>query len=756
MDIDVIAENLTELLTNTVNMTSVFYDIFLNPVPMDVTFQQYNDNNELITVTIPNRAKDRQIALTGAGSPEGVVSAPIGTAYVDTLNEDIYFKMSGDDASGWVQFITFQDLNEAVEEIESEIAGKANDDEVVHLEGTETIVGDKIFTGNTTVEGSILIENGITFQNGSDTTNFYTIGFDSSGNALIKTEEEEKGLYIEKGQSGIPYKVIDKSDIATPFSTGVVQPDGSTIIVNSEGVISAGSLRNIGEVVKSPIPLSDASLHPLDGALLPGEGFFADFVNEISSYPPDSSFFAQPVTGGTTEQTFVQSVLTHNGTLGGSTFACSDNGHHTTSSSMDTYFIFTPLQNVDKGLDLTAPKGSRYLYFYNPNPLKVSKLKIYNRYSTGSGTGAITKFELAGSNNGSSWTTIGTYTNSITGANTNWTTTINSDTFYKYHRINVITSTYVDSGSTVIRHMDITATEQVSVVSKTAEEVWQEEYAAKGVCDKFVYDSVNNTVRLPKYGNQLYTSSFASTVPVVGNGMTLGLTDGSNNYGLDTVNYYGHFSSTNYGTAVGNSDGPNVVTNKSLGITIDGTKSGVVADTSNIANGMSVYYYIVVANAGNKTAAQTDIDEIATDLNGKMDVDGTNAAASVKHFDGGWVDSLLTIGSAVTAPVNDDLEYDLSSYLPNDNYNYEVLFGAAVTTGTSSGDITRIRIKSSMITSPVYVSDIQTRASSSVMQGGSTLLPIGTSRTVTVAAYSANTGKFNFYAYGYRRIGLNQ
>ena len=62
-ELDVITQNLVELLTNSTNMTSVFYDVFLNPTPMDVTLQQYDSNNELITVTIPNRAKDRKIAL---------------------------------------------------------------------------------------------------------------------------------------------------------------------------------------------------------------------------------------------------------------------------------------------------------------------------------------------------------------------------------------------------------------------------------------------------------------------------------------------------------------------------------------------------------------------------------------------------------------------------------------------------------------------------------------------------------------------
>ena len=102
-DIQIVAENLAELLTNTVDMTAVFYDIFLNPNPMDVELKMYDDNNQLITVVIPNRAKDRITPYVGSGSPEGVVAAPIGSAYVDTLTSTVYYKVSGesDDPYGW-------------------------------------------------------------------------------------------------------------------------------------------------------------------------------------------------------------------------------------------------------------------------------------------------------------------------------------------------------------------------------------------------------------------------------------------------------------------------------------------------------------------------------------------------------------------------------------------------------------------------------------------------------------------------------
>jgi hypothetical protein len=74
-----------------------------------------------------------------------------------------------------------------------------------------------------------------------------------------------------------------------------------------------------------------------------------------------------------------------------------------------------------------------------------------------------------------------------------------------------------------------------------SESDWQSAVSSKGICGKFVYDSTNNTVRLPKYGMQIITKiPTASTIPVsapvsvnvYGNGKVLGLTNGTQNAGL--------------------------------------------------------------------------------------------------------------------------------------------------------------------------------------------------------------------------------
>lgn len=101
MDINVDIENIVEYLTNSVNITNKFYDIFLNPEPMDVTFEQYNDENKLIEVTIPNRAKDLKNIKNGSVAPEGQVAAPVGTLYIDESIPQLYIKIDGTNENGW-------------------------------------------------------------------------------------------------------------------------------------------------------------------------------------------------------------------------------------------------------------------------------------------------------------------------------------------------------------------------------------------------------------------------------------------------------------------------------------------------------------------------------------------------------------------------------------------------------------------------------------------------------------------------------
>lgn len=75
--------------------------------------------------------------------------------------------------------------------------------------------------------------------------------------------------------------------IATSEQLGHVKV-GEGISVTEDGTISVqdgvgGSSRNIGELVHSLIPLEDAGLHLLDGAKLPVDGIYNEFISHVAS-----------------------------------------------------------------------------------------------------------------------------------------------------------------------------------------------------------------------------------------------------------------------------------------------------------------------------------------------------------------------------------------------------------------------------------------------------------------------------------------
>jgi len=374
-----------------------------------------------------------------------------------------------------------------------------------------------------------------------------------------------------------------------------------------------GNSRNIGEIVTSTLPLEDAGLHLLDGALISGSGIYSDFVDYIAGLyadDPTASYFAQPTTES--EVSWTQPTLTANGTMGGDEFACS------ASSYPNVYRAF----NSTNTENIYSTSTSETIIFYNPNKLKVTSI-VWNVYDTNRNP---LNYTVQGSNDGSTYTSIITNQTASAGASTTMNLSSNTD-FYNYYKI-IVNSFNTGQGN--LKTLVISATQLIGE-DKTAEQVWQEQVATYGVCGKFVYDSINNTVRLPKYSNKIYTKDISSTTPVIGNGISLGLTDGTTNYGLSSVGYananlYLGPSATGYGADVGSNNGiSNVPISKSYGVTTDPTKSGLVAQLSNITTSLEGYYYIVVATT-TKTDIQVDIDEITTDLNGKADVDLTNVS----------------------------------------------------------------------------------------------------------------------------------
>jgi len=132
--------------------------------------------------------------------------------------------------------------------------------------------------------------------------------------------------------------------------------------------------------------------------------------------------------------------------------------------------------------------------------------------------------------------------------------------------------------------------------------------------------------------------------------------------------------------------------------------------------------------------------------------------------DGQWVISHKTLAGSVSVTSDiKSLTYDLSDYLPNDGYNYEVIFETNAVTGNVSAQFMFVSLRTDYMLSAglsggIYLCNNRTRAASYVNMAGNANLPVGTGRSVDVVfnQSSANfVGSFTLWVIGYRRIGTN-
>ncbi len=130
------------------------------------------------------------------------------------------------------------------------------------------------------------------------------------------------------------------------------------------------------------------------------------------------------------------------------------------------------------------------------------------------------------------------------------------------------------------------------------------------------------------------------------------------------------------------------------------------------------------------------------------------SATSSTNFDGLWVKSEHSLAYDVASPTTTSVEYDLSSYLPNDNYSYEVLFVSSAATGSASNNQCLVSLSNQYFDN-VYLCRAHTRNSYVARSSGSAILPIGSNHKISVNAWSGNTGTYSLIALAYRRIGTN-
>lgn len=534
----------------------------------------------------------------------------------------------------------------------------------------------------------------------------------------------------------------------------------SNLTASGENVIKeiaesqGGSSRNIGEIVASTIPLTDAGLHLLDGTIINGNGVYSDFAEYIAQLYADSPPQMKDVP-------FIQPLLSTWGNTGGDTFAVEAGNY---ASNRAPYMSFDGMSNTKWGLNNTQ---SGYITFYNPEALKVSSI-IYTPSTDYPGEDG-GNLEILGSNDNSNWTSL--WTGSYT-ANSTQSFDVNSSGYYKYHRISISNANTNWAG---LGDLSINAVYQEPTGIFISEQNWQKSVSKYGVCGKFVYTpstiyyawyntnsgsivyttqltgggadfkvftisngnvteishygaritnnvlyvnvsgagyigfernsssdtQTSSSVRLPKYSNKIFTGE--GTAPVVGNGICVGLTDGTNYGGMNSVTNLALTGTTQlYGSSFPSTPiAASMATNNTgLGVTSDPTKSGLIADLSDITTALDGYYYIVVATS-TKTAIQIDIDEITTDLNDKVNKSDLTTIQCVT--DSGiignswyriWSDGWCEQGG-ITAPYSTSTDVTISLLYPYRSHNYSVSFALYTTDAANESGVIRSITKNS-------------------------------------------------------------
>jgi hypothetical protein len=239
---------------------------------------------------------------------------------------------------------------------------------------------------------------------------------------------------------------------------------------------------------------------------------------------------------------------------------------------------------------------------------------------------------------------------------------------------------------------------------------YEEEIAQYGICNAFAISG--NDVRLPLWKG--YQTPLGNSVPVVGDGKSLGLTDGTNFNGLSTVKSYGTtYRDEAYGVTVGTSVGTaGTLTNSvAIGVTTDPENSGLIADTSIYAKD-GFYWCIQVYNAATglstqesaqlasqmQMKAQTDFGNVADNLDFVVESYSDNAGNWYRKYRSGWIEQggFCPTGAKPT----------VTFLQPFSNTNYTLVVGGYVNTSVDTGGSSRGDFASDKTTTTFMVSQL--------------------------------------------------
>lgn len=183
---------------------------------------------------------------------------------------------------------------------------------------------------------------------------------------------------------------------------------------------------------------------------------------------------------------FEQPVLSSNGTLGGDSFAIkatktySGNAYNCFDNKNDTYWY----------ADSSYPYE---LTMYNNQPICITNMQIMN----GSYERLPYKGKVFASNDNKNWTELTTWTNPNSDTYGVWNIDLSENTnAYLYYKLS-ITQDNANGYGAQISNINLTATIGVSALDK-----YNSILNKNGYCEKYIYDSENNIVKLPTSDNK--------------------------------------------------------------------------------------------------------------------------------------------------------------------------------------------------------------------------------------------------------------
>ena len=709
-----IAVLLSQLMTNYNALADNYFNMFYSTTPADITVTLYNSNGTLTEYTIPNRAKDFNFIRNGEGSPEGVVRAPIGTTYQDTKNGVFYLKEIGTGSQGWVRI----PVNTNVEHGNGSPEGV-----LVRAKGTLFIDDDSaamyIKTTTTGNDGWSLIAIDTNGMANADLSNLSPEGENHFANSSLSNLDEYGQELMdskanrdlnnlsgsgenhfanpsldnlnEYGRARIAVKeylsdeTYSVDDVVLSVYAGEVKLYRS-LIGNNQGnpltdatkwqeIQMGGGSRSIGERVTSELPIIDATLHELDGAVLAGSGIYADFVNYIADLyeqDPTADYFVQ---GTTYEFIPTGNLINNNGVISG--FSSNDycKCNITFNPGTDTWEMNWKVitgDDVTSEQEIISADGTNELELGVGSShwdVELSGIgEIGGSYTVLPNTTYYLKLAYDGINLTLDYSLDGaTYINDITQV----VSTSFSDTDI-YIGIDKDALLQEWEGSVDLWGCNISVDgtivwQGVTDLGITPEEAWWDSVNRYGVCDKFVYNPTNRTVRLPKNftnmrymidsnfeGNQwyrIYNDGWCEQGGVYDNGS-------SSNAFTATISFLKEFDDTNYvANATPRTTNEHPASASLYDKQTDGMSLFVNRNYNSDANvryvswkaegyidiidtldyeARPLYEYIVVAT-GVKTPVEIDIDEIVTDLNNKANKDFSNCGDDAKNVVLGWV-----------------------------------------------------------------------------------------------------------------------